>query len=210
MLDTPVPKHKNNSSLTPASFEQLLSYLGPDREKAAHDYLELRRALFTYFAIRGATSPEDLTDETIDRVARRLNEGQTIFTASLMSYFYGVARNVWRENLSKPAMVAQLTDAGLPTSLVATPHDALIESLEAQASDRRLTCLRKCLAQYPDEDREMVLGYYRESGGQKIENRKALAAQFGLSLDALRHKLARLRIKLASCIGRCVKTTPSA
>lgn len=197
---------KKHSGLTQTSFDSLLSCLGPDRENAAQLYLELRQALFTYFAMRGATVPDELADETIDRGARRLSEGQTIFSSSTTNYFYGVARNVWRESLVKGNVVSQLPDA--PSHLISetTPHDVVVESLDAREYERRLTCLQKCLAQFSTEDRELLIGYYRDSGGAKIENRKALAEHLGLSLDSLRHKLARLRSKLGSSVNQCMKT----
>ncbi|HMB27307.1 MAG TPA: hypothetical protein VKS99_04340, partial [Blastocatellia bacterium] len=71
-----------DNSLTPASFDSLLAQLGPDRESAARAYLDLRRALFIFFATRGAASPDEMTDETINRVARRLSEGERITTES--------------------------------------------------------------------------------------------------------------------------------
>lgn len=205
MIETS-PQLKKISVLTPASFEQLLACLGPDREAAANAYLDLRQALFTYFTLRGATAPEELTDETLDRVARRLSEGQIIFTANLKNYFYGVARNVWRETLVKANTVTQLPETPLPLISGLTPHDVMVETLETAESEKRLGCLQKCLAQFSDEERELVLSYYRDSGGAKIEKRKALAQTLGLSPDSLRHKLARLRLKLGSCVRQCLKT----
>lgn len=197
---------KKDAGLTQASFDHLLSCLGPDRESASGVYLDLRRALFTYFAVRGATFPDELADETFDRVARRLSEGQTIFASSPANYFYGVARNVWRERLAKADVITQMPDE--PPQLVSTttPQDLMIESLETAVSERRLACLEKCLAQFPAEDRELIIGYYRDSGGMKIENRKMLASRLGVSLDSLRHRVARLRIKLGSCIERCLRS----
>lgn len=199
---------KKNTGLTQVSFDSLLSRLGPDRESAANAYVELRRALFTYFAIRGAANPDELADETFDRVARRLSEGQMITTESPANYFYGVARNVWRENLAKADVASPLPDAAPQLISAETPHELMIGSLDVQDSERRLACLRKCLEQFPAEDRELIVGYYRDSGGAKIENRKAMAAHFGVSLDSLRHRAARLRIKLGSCIGKYMKTPP--
>ncbi len=191
---------KKDAGLTQASFDHLLSCLGPDRESASGVYLDLRRALFTYFAVRGATFPDELADETFDRVARRLSEGQTIFTASPANYFYGVARNVWRERLAKAEVIAQAPDEAPELILTTTPHDLMIESLEAEVSEERLACLEKCLRRFSAEDRDLVLDYYRDSGGAGIANRKMLASRLGVSLDALRHRVARLRIKLGSCI----------
>jgi DNA-directed RNA polymerase specialized sigma24 family protein len=206
MVENLSTRLKKDAGLTQASFDHLLSCLGPDRESASGVYLDLRRALFTYFAVRGATYPDELADETFDRVARRLSEGQTIFTAGLANYFYGVARNVWRENLAKANIITQAPDETLPQLISSsTPHDLMVESLEAGVSEMRLACLEKCLAQFPAEDRELIVGYYRDSGGVKIENRKMLASRLGISLDSLRHKVARLRIKLGLGIEQCMR-----
>jgi DNA-directed RNA polymerase specialized sigma24 family protein len=196
---------QKNTGLTQAAFDHLLSCLGPDRESAAGTYLNLQRALFTYFAVRGAAAPEHLADETFDRVARRLSEGQTIFTASPANYFYGVARNVWRESLAKPEVITQATDEAPQLILTTTPQDLMIESLEADRSKERLACLEKCLGRFSAEDRDLVLDYYRDSGGAGIANRKMAASRLGVSLDSLRHRVARLRIKLGSCIERCMR-----
>src|SRR5262249_61320448 len=99
-----------DNRLSAASFESLLGHLGPDRESAGRAYIELRRALFMFFAARGAASPDEMTDETINRVARRLSEGKQITNESPAKYFYGVARHVCRENLAWAKSDIQLGD----------------------------------------------------------------------------------------------------
>ena len=202
---------KKDTAMTQASFDRLLACLGTDRESAGRAYLDLRRALFTYFSVKGAADPDLLIDETFDRVARRLDEGQTIFTESPAHYFYGVARNVWRESLPKVNAVAQLSNEMLPPlASLTTPHELMVEAFEQKVSDKRLACLEQCLERFSAADRELIVGYYRASGGEKIENRKAMAARLALSLDSLRHKTARLRLKLSSCIRQCQKARPHA
>ena len=206
MVDTLTLELKLAPGLTQAAFDHLLSCLGPDRKSASRTYLELRHALFLYFAVQGAFDADQLTDETFDRVARRLSEGQTIFTESPANYFYGVARNVWRESLVKTGRQTQLEEEKLPHTFSATPQDLLIASVETELAEQRLACLEKCLREFSAADREMLLSYYRNSGGAKIEDRKALAARLGVSLDSLRHRVARLKPKLASCIRRCTRS----
>src|SRR6185503_8755925 len=121
---------KKDASLTQASFDRLLSCLGPDRESAASEYVKQWHALVTYFAVRGAEAPDLLADETFDHVARRLSEGQSIFTASPANYFYGVARNVWRESLTKVRAITQLTDEAARLISSPTPLELMLESIE--------------------------------------------------------------------------------
>lgn len=205
MLEGSSTKLKKTFGPTQESFDLLLSCLGTDRESASRAYIELRRALFTYFAVHGATDAEQLIDETFDRVARRLGEGQIIFTESPANYFYGVARNVWRESLAKASTTTQLPeDPNLHVSST-TPHDLMMESLESGTAEKRLACLEKCLQEFSAADRQLMLEYYRDGGGAKIEGRKTLATDLGISLDSLRHRVARLKLKLGSCVKRCMR-----
>ena len=209
MVESLSTQLKKDASLTRASFEQLLSCLGPDRESAASAYVALRQALFTYFAARGATDPDLLADETFDRVARRLSEGQSITTANPANYFYGVARNVWRESLAKAKVVTPLSDeAAARLGSPPTAQDLMLESFDAGVSEGRLACLEICLAQLPAEDRALIIGYYPDIGGATARQREALALRLGISLDSLRHRVARLRNRLGLCIRRCMRARP--
>ena len=192
-----------DNSLTSASLDSLLAQLGPDRESAARAYLDLRRALFIFFATRGAASPDEMTDETINRVARRLSEGERITTESPSNYFYGVARNVWRESLTKGTVLIPLSDGDPAESAQATPYDLLLSAGERIETEIRHECLEKCLARLDPEDRKLIISYYQFSGGEKIENRKSIATHLGLSSNTLRQKVSRLRGRLAECVTIC-------
>jgi RNA polymerase sigma factor (sigma-70 family) len=192
-----------DNSLTSVSLDNLLAHLGPDRESAGRTYIELRRSLFIFFATRGAAAPDELTDETLNRVARRLSEGKQITTESPANYFYGVARNVWRESLARSNVLISLSDGDLAGSAQATPYDLILGAHERIETEIRHDCLEKCLERLDPEDRELVVSYYQFSSGEKIENRKSLATQLGLSSNTLRQKVARLRSKLAECVTGC-------
>jgi RNA polymerase sigma factor (sigma-70 family) len=196
-----------DNSLTSSSLDSLLAHLGPDRESAGRAYIELRRALFMFFAARGVSAPDEMTDETINRVARRLSEGKQITTESPANYFYGVARNVWRESLARSNVLIPLSD-GASIGDQATPYDLLLGARERIEAEIRHDCLEKCLGQLTPEDRDLIVSYYRFSGGEKIENRKKLATQLGLSSNTLRQKVARLRSRLAECMSVCRRSRP--
>ncbi|HKQ74843.1 MAG TPA: hypothetical protein VJ810_14210 [Blastocatellia bacterium] len=202
---------KVDNSLTPASFDSLLAFLGRDRESAALAYNDFRRALFTFFAVRGGANPDEMADETINRVARRLSEGAQITAENPSSYFYAVAYNVWRESLAKGNVLISLGDEDpsqsiLTESAQATPYDLMLDAREKIESEVRSQCLVKCLDKLDPEDRELIVSYYRFSGGEKIENRKRLAASLGISGNTLRQKVARLRSALAECVIICQRS----
>lgn len=186
------------SGLTPESFEILLAQLHPSRERAGELYEAIRRKLIRLFEWRGCACPEDLTDETFNRVARKLAEGVKLHSADPYSYFCGVAHLRFKEVSRSAARERRALDAHgdllLPTALPVVPDE--------EPGDRRLDCLRKCLAALPADPRDLMLKYYQGDGN--IRNRKALSQELGIPLNALRIRVHRLRRKLESCLDDCL------
>jgi RNA polymerase sigma factor (sigma-70 family) len=139
-------------------------------------------------------------------VARRLSEGERITSENPWSYFYGVARNVWRENLARKNVLISLSDDLPVGGAQATPYDLLISARARIEAEVRRECLEKCLAELAPEDRDLIVSYYQYGGGVKIENRKRLAANLGLSGNTLRQKVARLRSRIAECVIICQRS----
>jgi hypothetical protein len=92
---------KTRRELTKDSFDRLLVWLDQDRERAADRYEEIRIRLIKLFETRGCANCEDLTDDTIDRVARRVHEIAGTYEGNPALYFHGVARMVYLEYLRK-------------------------------------------------------------------------------------------------------------
>src|SRR5262249_43930430 len=83
--------------LTQEAFDALLLALDRDRRAASERYERLHRLLVDFFSWEGATSPEDLADETLNRLAKRISSGVNI--EDINRYTYGVAKLVFRESL---------------------------------------------------------------------------------------------------------------
>ena len=62
-------------------------------------YLEMRRRLVSYFDRKNCATPDELADETLNRVARRLEEEGAIESETPARYCYIVARFVFMEYL---------------------------------------------------------------------------------------------------------------
>src|SRR5881396_3250125 len=77
-------------TLTQDAFDRLLASLNPDRDAAADRYLEIRSKLVRFFEWRGFSTPDEYADETINRCAKKIGEGEEI--RDLASYSIGVAR----------------------------------------------------------------------------------------------------------------------
>ena len=67
-------KLKKDWSLTPGAFHRLLTWLDEGADSEGQKYLEMRRRLVAYFDRKNCPAPDELADETLNRVARRLEE----------------------------------------------------------------------------------------------------------------------------------------
>ena len=180
-------------SLTQEAFDKLLVALGGDRDSAAEKYLEIRGNLMRFFEWRGCSFPEDHADETINRIAKRVAEGEEILNYS--GYALGVARLLLLE-INKGRQREQLALAEIHIS------GEVYE--EPDYSEDRLTCLRTCLQTLSTDNRDLILQYYQGEKGEKIQNRKKLMDSLGIPVNTLRMRALRLREKLQTCVEECV------
>ena len=178
---------KNEWDLTQDAFDKFLTWLDPNRERAAKKYEEIRRKLIKIFTCRGCAEAEDLTDETINRVIRKAQDMIDSYVGDPALYFYGVARNVHLEYVRKS-----------PATLPPPPAD-LPEQKELESE-----CLEKCMEQLPDEQRQWVLEYYKDEKRAKIDHRKEMAERLGIAPNALRIRMHRIRASLQTCVANCL------
>jgi DNA-directed RNA polymerase specialized sigma24 family protein len=176
--------------LTKESFEALLAWLDADPEAAARKYEQIRTRLIKIFACRGCPEPEDLADETIDRVARRLPDIESTFVGEPARYFYGVANKIHLEYLRRKPPP--------PLPPPAPPGE------DEDQDERQYECLDRCLDKLTTNNRQMFVEYHREQGQAKIDHRKRLAEQFGFAMNALRIRVCRIRATLFECVQKCV------
>src|SRR5262249_58317442 len=92
---------RKERELTPEAFKKLLAKLDPNPETAGGKYEELRRQLIKFFEWRGSFFPDELADETLNRVARKIDEGEEI-EKNLIALALGIARFVFLETLKRP------------------------------------------------------------------------------------------------------------
>lgn len=189
---------KRDWTLTSEAFDQLLLAFDVDREKAGEMYETIRSKLIEFFEARGSDVPLEHTDDAINRVARRITEGERI--QYINSYFYGVARLVWLENLRQ-------RDRHSTLELGPTPIAADNEELEVERQYResRLHCLERCLARLSATNRTLIVEYYREEKGIKIEHRKQQAARLNTTVNGLRLRASRIRAELSQCVHSCLE-----
>lgn len=189
------PRRARGWSLTATAFDRLLHALGSDRDRAAIEYERLHARVAGLLRWWGSPRAEELADQTLDRVARKLEEGVEIRPGSLGAYVRGVARMVFYES-------ARRTEADpLPVEI-----DISAPQTDGE-QERSLRCLDRCLEQLSAADRECVLKYYGEGEERKIDARRRLAAGLGISPTALRLRTFRLRDRLEQCVTGCVEAS---
>jgi DNA-directed RNA polymerase specialized sigma24 family protein len=184
---------KQRWSLTKEAFDTLLACLDTDPERAGEKYEQIRSGLVRFFQWRGCPFSEDNADETINRVARKLSQGEEF--RDIYTYVYGVARMLVLEIKKESAK-----------------HQATIDSLsrpqlDSHLEDRlqsRAECLKSCLERLPVESREMILSYYQGERRKKIESRRKLAQAFSIPANVLRNRAYRLRERLQACVEDCL------
>lgn len=175
---------KNKWVLTEPALHKLLAWLDADPGRAGQKYEDIRRSLILFFESRGCLTAQDQTDETIDRVTRRIDEGVDVRTDNRFLYFYGVAVRVFQEY----ARTAQR-----PAPPPPLPEDP-------RAQEARVRCMERCLDTLPAEVRALVTAYCQANH----TSRKQMAEQLGLSVSSLRVRVHRVREQLGSCVARCM------
>jgi len=163
----------------------------------AREYEVLRRKLIAFLDLRGAARPEVAADETLDRVARKLEDGVAI--ESLRAYVFGVARRVLLESERRERRERIVQEAWVLLHREPDAPDA--------ETQRRLACLDKCLRSLAAENRAIIEAYHGSAGGSLRGGRVDLAARLNLSEGALRTRAHRIRNELGACARRCLART---
>src|SRR4051812_19608778 len=173
----------SDTTLTRDAWDQLLRALDPDVAQAAARYERLRGCLIALYRGRALPDPEDLADQALDGVARALTGGGHDLGGALREVARAVgdaARHAHRAHA--------IALAALPAA--AGPHDP----------DEALARLCRCLDELPELDRESLL-VYEGADGDRSHRRRALAAELGIPLNALRVRMHRLRVRLLARLG---------
>jgi DNA-directed RNA polymerase specialized sigma24 family protein len=175
--------------LTRRALERLLFSLSPQPEAAAWEYDRMRQSLIGFFERRGVGQAESLADETIDRVARRLDEGETV--EHLRAYFFGVARYRLQEwEKQQATQRAALRNAPPPPEW-------------SGQREARLRCLEHWLGRLPPEARALIADYHGPTEADGRAARRRQAERLGITYVSLRSKAHRIRRWLEASLLNC-------
>jgi len=182
---------------TQNSFPRLLNWLGDEQK-----YLEMRRRLAKYFERKSCYTPDDLADETLNRVMKWLEEHNKDYDPEPAKICYNTARLVFLEYTRRPEHKQVPLDSIAHEPSIRPDRITALEEERAE-KEKRLTCLEKCSQQLPADDLDLIVRFHYGEGRMK-ENRKALAAERGMSANALRTRACRIRDKLRECVTKCM------
>ena len=195
-------KLKKAWALNPGAFDRLLDWLDQGVVSNGEKYLEMRRRLLGYFERKNSLVPDELADETLNRVARRLEEEGTIETDIPAKYCYIVARLVFLEHVR-----AHARDQAMRGEIWEKPMADEEDEARRETEERMLKCLEQCAGKLDSTNKKLIFGYYVGKERVKIDNRRALATALGISLNALSIRACRIRDKLELCVRQCLGTT---
>lgn len=178
-------------TLSPEALGRFLVLLDADLVRAGEKYECLRRKLVRLFEWRGCVFAEDLADESINRVVRKVDRGIETGFDDVYRYAAAVAHRVFLEHLRTLAR-----ERPKPGDAEGPPW----RPGRHQTTDLRLVCLEASLAKLPAEERDLIVRYYAGDHGARIHNRRHLAHELGLSASNLRIRAFRLRARLEAAI----------
>jgi DNA-directed RNA polymerase specialized sigma24 family protein len=180
-------RSRQNRDITDEEMSRFLSWLDPNAEESGRKYREIHRCLSGIFIRRGYVNAEEMADEAIDRVIRRVARDGSYEGEDRIPYFVRVAYNLHIERQRAKPPIPEPVDADV-----------------SQDKEQEDLCLDHCLQQIAPDQRDLILTYYQDDRCAKIERRKKLAEELGLAIEELRLKIHRIKAKLRPCVKNCM------
>jgi RNA polymerase sigma factor (sigma-70 family) len=187
-----------------SGLEQLLRMLNSNQDLALRRYEQLRNRLMMFFNHRGYGPADHMADETLDRLAAKLVAGAELGPGDFERYAVGIARNVWQESGRKPLNSAEpIEDPQTSKTIeIRAPNTEPLQRLVDQAIRK---CKDKCLSEIlTEQERWLILEYYKDDWHDQVESRKRIAETLGISADGLRTRSMRILKKLNECARKCL------
>jgi|ERR1700723_760948 RNA polymerase sigma factor (sigma-70 family) len=187
----PIPKSGDPSfmqrSVSKTSIPVLLSALGETSEESGLEYERLRSKLILFFSRRMLQFPEDLADEALDRLARRIVEGTVI--DSIPAFALGIGRHLALEQMKNRSE---------------TMGDDFWDNVPApsatQSSEVEIARMERCLKTLRPDEAKLLRGYYLATDGTPMKTRDKLAKRLGISANTLRQRVFLARQRLRDCM----------
>src|SRR5262249_25943159 len=165
----------------------------------------MRRRLVAYFDRRNRPSADDLADETLNRIARTLEQGAVIATRPPARYCYIVAKFVLLEDFRRERRDVSFDESWRAQTTPAAHADAHDSRIIREHRLERLARGRDALK---DDQRTLIVEYSAAARRERIDRRRGLAERLGISMNALSIRVWRLRDGLKACLEACRGRAP--
>jgi DNA-directed RNA polymerase specialized sigma24 family protein len=188
----------------PTAGDRLLGFFDSNPVIAGEKLLRCRQKLIRRFAAERCRDPEDLANETLQRVLNALNKNPQRLTTKIEGFISGFATNIIYESRRSPIYKEDPLDDISPVHEPRTkPLDELLIACSEQEELR--LCLKKCLDELHSSERETLIHYYDTEHGEKLkEVRERMALSLGFTSSQLRKRAFNLRTKLEGAIKTCL------
>ena len=178
--------------MTPEDFDEVILWLGsapdgavvPNRDRGTEKYEKIRHRIIRIYGTRGCGRADEIADKALDRFAIKARKLRLTYKGDPALYIYAIAKKVYREILREEGQ-----------TITAPP--ARDDSDEVEL---RHAWLEHCLKILKPESRDLILRFYYGEKREKIENRKKLAAELGITSRALSLRALHIRQKLFECV----------
>jgi RNA polymerase sigma factor (sigma-70 family) len=155
-------------------------------EHAGYDWESIHSRIVAFFAHRWRMDADDLAQETMVRVLKRLGEGQVINGPDgFVKFVHGCARNVLHEHRrererSQMEVAVDETESNVPWRREGSPENLL--------------AMREALSKLTEEERTCLFRAEVESG-------EKVAKEMGIHLRTLRVRVFRARRRLEALLN---------
>ena len=180
--------------MTPDEFEELLLFLAttpdgtgvPDRDHGAERYEKIRQRIVRIYQAREGicNRAEEVADKALERCGKKAKKLRQRYKGDPALYVYAIAKRVYKEILREQNV----------------PPPSPPPKNDSDEVELRHAWLEHCLQLLKPQSRELVLCFYKGEKREKIENRKRMAAELGISSRALSLRILHIRRKLFECV----------
>jgi hypothetical protein len=184
------------NEISQENFRRLIEALDPDPTQAGMKYEAIRIQLVKFFGSRNCRNPEELADRSLDRLAKRL---ATVDVKKFSSYARRIAKFVVQESWRAPEEIP-IESKNSGDIFLSAPSllDEIVETVDED--EEIMTALDRCLDQLEQAKRDLILAYHNTTPETEEYLRKQLARQAGITMNALRAKVCRIRKTLEICV----------
>lgn len=184
----PRKREPNKYQLTEDRLNALLEALDLNRDKAIDTFETMRKKLIKYFEWNNCWRAEECADETIDRVAMKIEElGKKIRVADKFSFAHGVAVNVLHEYFKRVKNL--VSDDGRAGQVA--------EDDPEESEGELMTLLKECIEWLQPEQQRFIKRYYAADN-----ERSKYSKELGLTMNGLYTEAFRVKEALRDCMNR--------